>query len=122
MNKSLEKIQNLLAKNEEWKNQNPTTSGNENPFPPKIENAFVKYYNNHYNTVVSYETEEMGRKSFNVSKSDIENSLYHAWFDCTTIEECLNTIEYWIKDYFESYIEDEELTMIHEPEVESIEK
>lgn len=122
MNKSLEKIQNLLANNEEWKKQNPTTPGNENPFPPRIENAFVKYYTKHYKTVVSYETEEKGVVNINLQKGEVENSLYHAWFDCTTIEECLNTIEYWIKDYFESYMEDEELTMINEPEVESIEK
>lgn len=122
MNTQLEKLQTLLEKNKEWENNYPTTSGDKNPFPPKIENAFVKYYNKYYKAIVSYETKEKGKCKFEVEKCEIEISLYHAWFACTTIEECLNTIEYWIKDYWESYIIDEGLTLINEIEVESIER
>lgn len=121
MDKELEKLQSLFNKNKEWQNANPTTSGDKNPYPIRIENDFVKYYNKRYKAVVSYETEEEGKVTFNPNKGEIENSIYHAWFDCTTIEECLNTIEYWIKDYYESYIEDEELELVGEIEVKSVE-
>ena len=120
MDKQLEKLQALFEKNKEWQNANYTTPGDKNPYPIKIENAFVKYYKKHYDAFVSYETKE-GKVSFKVQESDIENSLYHSWFDCTTIEECLNTIEYWIKDYRESFLEDEEIE--HDDiEVISVEK
>lgn len=122
MDKQLEKIQALLTKNKEWQDANPTTEGNKNPYPPKIEKEFVKYYNKHYKAVVSYETEENGKVSFEAEVHDIENSLCHAWFDCTTIEECFNTIEYWIGSYREDYIEYEELTLVDDIEVKSVEK
>ena len=122
MDKQLEKIQALLTKNKEWQDANPTTEGNKNPYPPKIEREFVKYYNKHYKAVVSYETEENGKVSFESEVHDIENSLFHAWFDCTTIEECFDTLEYWLADYQESYIECEELELVGEIEVKRVEK
>lgn len=117
----LEKLNTLFEANKKWKRDFPTTAGNENPFPLKIEKEFLKYYFKHYKATLSYATKKK-RVGYVVTKSEIEDSISHAVFDCDNLESCFNTLEYWIRDYKEGYIEDEEIELVEEIEVKSIKK
>lgn len=61
MDKILEKLNTLFEKNKEWHNDNWTTPGDKNPYPVKIQTAFIKHYCRYYKAEVSYETERDGK-------------------------------------------------------------
>lgn len=101
------KFAELFEKNKEWHRLNPTKPGNENPYPTQIWHAFVKYYLANYTPVVTYQLPNQERKGFVLSADNVKDALYHAVFDCETIEDCKYLLERWVLDAYEDWLYEE---------------
>lgn len=97
----------LFEKNKEWHRLYPTKPGNENPYPTQIWHAYVKYYIANYDAVISYQLPNQGRKGFTLAPDNIKDALYHAVFDCYTIEDCKYILERWLLNAYEDWLYEE---------------
>ena len=98
-------LNELFAKNKEWKRLNPTLPFTENPYPRMIESAFLSYLFKNYKMVVLYSLPwEANRLKFIVQRSDMNDILRHAVFDCESIDDCAYLLKRWVCDYYEERI------------------
>lgn len=120
MDKILKKLETLFEKNNEWHNDNVTTPGDENPYPDKIQETFIKYYTKNYKAEVSYVTKEDGKVCFSCDEDTIWNATNNAFFDCFDVDACFDEIEYWIKDLYERYLYEENRILLKNIEVNTV--
>ena len=100
-----ERLNELFAANKKWKRINATVSGGENPYPRKIRWAFLDYFFENYKLILSYSLPwRSDRIRFEVTRDGVNDPLYHAWFDCDSLEDCVYTLKRWVKDYYEEEI------------------
>jgi len=90
--------------NKEWHRKNPTKSGSENPYPGEICHLFMAYCLKNYKVVVSYKHPSGRDVRFAADKDSLWDAIYHAYFDCTDLKGCFNTLEHWVRDYYEEGI------------------
>ena len=96
-----EGLKHAFEENKEWHRLNPTKSGGENPYPGEICHLFMRYCLNNYNVVVSYKHPNGRDIRFTADKGSLWSAIYHAYFDCTDLKGCFNTLERWARDYYE---------------------
>lgn len=106
----IEKLENLFKKNDEWGDENWTTPGNENPYPPRIQNTFIPYYNGKYKMFVIYFDKKGEKVVETVNTQTLWDATCNAWFDCTDIDGCIDLLETWVSDYYEEYFSGEAYT------------
>ncbi len=99
----LEKLENLFKKNDEWHNYNWTTPGNKNPYPRRIQEVFIPYFNGKYKMTATWFDDRGREHSEVVGKDTLWDSTDHAWFDCSDIDGCIDLLETWVRDYYEEY-------------------
>jgi hypothetical protein len=104
----IEKLENLFKKNDEWNDCNWTTPGGDNPYPPRIKEVFIPYFNGRYKMTATWHDERGREHSEVVSKDTLWDSTDHAWFDCSDIDGCIDLLEIWVRDYYEDYRSGEE--------------
>ena len=100
-----ERLNELFVANKEWKRKNPTVSGSENPYPGKIRGVFLRYFYANYNLMISYSLPwKKDRIRFIAEKDDITWALYHAVFDCDSLDYCVYLFKRLVMDYYEERI------------------
>ena len=107
LNESLEteRLNNLFAENKRWKRTNPSVPGNENPYPRRIRGVFLDYFFANYKLILSYSLPwKENRISYEITRAGVNDPLYHAVFDCETIDDCIYLLKYWVGSYYEEKI------------------
>ena len=102
-----ERLEKYFKENEEWNRENWTEPGDKNPWPYKIYDAFLRYFYKNYKATVSYKTWSGKAVTIEVDKDALYDSTTHAWFDCSDIDGCIDTLETWLVDYYEMMADEE---------------
>ena len=102
-----ERLEKYFKENEAWHDDNWSTPGDKNPWPYKIENAFLQYFYKNYVAKVSYKLWNEGDITDEVDKETLYNSTNHAWFDVADLDGCIDTLECWLVDYYEEWLDED---------------
>ena len=102
-----ERLEKYFRENEEWSKDNWGTPGDMNPWPCKIEDAFLRYFRKNYIAKVTYKLWKEGEITDEVDKDTLYDSTNHAWFDCCDIDGCLDTLKSWLVDYYEQWLDED---------------
>lgn len=111
--KGMERLECLFTFNTEWENDNPFTPGDQNPYPDKIYNAFLKFYNKYYTAIVSYQSKYDGDVVFEADEDTLYDATDRAVFSCETFRDCVGLLESWVQDYYEDRLDDELMSEVH---------